>query len=131
MLARAGYHHPAVLDVTLEGGVYLNDFTSTSRVYQINTDVTRAFAPALAVSFGYSLNLQRGVLNPLGLLSAPVQDLALGGGAPTPFLGPINVPLRRNVLYVRLVVAPTIKPTREPPVRKPAPGTTTSSEGNR
>jgi hypothetical protein len=131
MLARAGYHHPAVLDVTLQGGVYINDFSSTSRVYQISTDITRAFAPALAVSFGYSLNLQRGLFNPLSVLSDPTQDLTLGPDAPTAFSGPINVPLRRNVLYVRLVVAPTIKPTREPPARKPAPGTTTSSEGNR
>jgi hypothetical protein len=130
LLARTGYHHPAVVDFTLEGGVFSNRYTTTTRAYRVGVDLTRALGPALAISLGYSLNLQNGLFNPLTFLS----DAEVGtAGLNLPLLtspATTNVPLRRNVFAVRLVVAPTIKPMRTPPENKPGPGAKTP-EGNR
>jgi len=130
LLARTGYHHPAVVDFTLEGGVYSNRYTTTTRAYHVGVDLTRALGPAIAISLGYSLNLQRGLFNPLALASPGDEGTTLVNLPLLTSPAIVDVPLRRNVFAVRLVVAPTIKPMRTPPENKPGPGAKTP-EGNR
>jgi hypothetical protein len=112
--ASAGYHHPRVMDFTATGAVYSNTFLdSTTDVYQATVDLTRRMIGVFWFSTSYSYNFQRGRL---GLLV--VND------STSPFFNPgllpvaPDVPITRNVLMIRLLVAPELRPTgkfKEPP----------------
>jgi hypothetical protein len=125
VVASAGYHHPAVVDVTFEGGVYETKQTTTDiRVYRFTADVTRRLNRVLSISALYGLDVQRGraVLTPLVTAPELLGDEDAAFGLPLPVgTAATNLPVRRNVFMLKLIVSPTIRPTGRPPKTDPPP----------
>src|SRR5207253_1868135 len=66
LMASGGYHHPAVVDVTVSAAVFFNQViqadAANARVYRVSAETVRAFGPAFSIAFLYSLDLQHGLL---------------------------------------------------------------------
>jgi hypothetical protein len=133
VFARAGYHRPAVIDFTVQGGMYVNDFVSTARVYRVGVDLTRALGRAVAISASYSLDWQRGLYRlPAGtepVIAGPAGPL--GPSDPTMSPALTAVPLRKNLAMIQLIIAPTIRPSRQPPEIEPETDDDAFSGSNR
>jgi hypothetical protein len=120
--ASAGYHEPRATDFTATAAVYSNSYLdSTTRVYQATVDLTRRMIGVFWFSASYSFDFQRGRL---GLIVLSDSSSPLGGLSLTP-VAP-DEPISRNVLMVRLLIAPEIRPTgkfKPPPqnTRDPQP----------
>ena len=125
--ATGGYHHPATVDATVTGGVYFNENQqgSVARVYHVGGDLSRRFTRALGVSISYTLDLQRGLLPTTQIAGIPGSRVVLGALSPIPLFAidrtATDVPIRKNVLMIQLVVSRTIHPTNVPPRLQPAP----------
>jgi hypothetical protein len=93
-------------------------------VYHIGVDLSRRFTRSLGVSISYTLDLQRGLLTTSQIAGVPGSRVVLGALSPTPLFAieqsTTDVPLRKNVLMIQLVVSPTIHPTNVPPKLQPA-----------
>jgi hypothetical protein len=137
VVASASRHHPAVFDIAVNGGVYFNENAGTmARVYRVSGELTRRISPGLAISAAYAVDLQRGLLVTTHVAGNPAITIGERGSLiPAPLFlidrTTADVPLRRNVFVIRLVVAPLIHPSRTPPKDKPRTGTdNTSTSGS-
>lgn len=121
VVASASHHRPALFDVSVSGGAYLNENAgTTARVYRVAGEVTRKLGPGLAIVAAYALDLQRGLLVTTHVAGNPAAIIADRGELlPAPLFtidrSAVNVPLRRNVFAIKLLVAPLIRPTKLPP----------------
>jgi hypothetical protein len=105
--ASAGYHNPRAMDFTATAAVYSNAFAdSSTRVYLASVDLTRRMIGVFWFSTSYSFDIQRGRLGVL-LLPDAISPFVNPGLTP---IAP-DTPIMRNVLMIRLLIAPELRPT--------------------
>ena len=109
-IATVAYHLPARMDATLQGGVYSSQFAGlTARVYRAAATVTKHLSDSVLLSLDYALDVQK------GLLGVPQEVILPSDTAVAPVSFASSASVQRNLILMRVMIAPTIRRRPEPP----------------
>ena len=106
------YRRADTLEATAQGGLYVNTVgASRLSVYRVAAGLTKPVGAGISLSASYALDFQSGTIGAsllTPILTGPTADARL-----TPQV--LGGHLHRNVVFFRVIVAPRLKPVREPP----------------
>jgi len=106
-------HLPGDLDASLNGGAYLNSFQGQkTTAVGAGAEIAKRVKGGIVIAVSYSSDIQKGLIGLPGVAILPPTGTA--GGIDVVATAPGQTVIRRNVVLLRLTIAPDIRPRRPP-----------------
>ena len=106
-------HLPGDLDTTLQGGTFFDAFGGQqTTAFRAAAEVAKHFKGAVTVAISYSSDVQRGLIGLPGIVVLP--PVGPDSGVVVVPTAPGQTVIRRNVVLLRLTIAPDLRPRRPP-----------------